>query len=259
MNLGIQGKRALICASSSGLGFACASALAAEGVQVVLNSRTQSTLDAAVATINAAHPNSARGVCADINTSSGREALLAAAGEIDILVNNNAGPPPGKLEDWPEDVFLKGIEANMLAPVDMIRRVVRGMQARRFGRIINITSAMVKSPRSTQGLSTTARAGLTAFSKSLSLEVAKDGVTINNLLPERIATPRQTQLAERQARLRGITVAEATAEFAQSIAAKRMGTPEEFGAACAFLCSIQAAFICGQNLQLDGGSYPGLI
>jgi 3-oxoacyl-[acyl-carrier protein] reductase len=141
----------------------------------------------------------------------------------------------------------------------MIRLVVRGMQARHWGRIINITSAMVKSPRPHQALSTAARAGLTAFCKALSLEVAKDGVTINNLLPERIATPRQTALAERQAKLRGISVAEATAEFAQSIAARRMGTPEEFAAACAFLCSVQAAFICGQNLQLDGGAYPGLI
>ena len=185
--------------------------------------------------------------------------MIAACPDADILVNNNAGPPPGKLADWHHDLWINALEANMLAPALMIRAVMPGMRERKFGRIINITSAMVKSPRPPMALSTGARAGLTAFSKSLSLEVAVDNVTINSLLPERIDTDRQRFMAERMMREQGITYEQARAEIVESIAARRFGTPQEFGDACAYLCSAQAGFISGQNLQLDGDSYAGLI
>jgi 3-oxoacyl-[acyl-carrier protein] reductase len=176
-----------------------------------------------------------------------------------MLINNNEGPPPGKLADWDEKQWLAALGANMLPAVLLIRAVLPGMQARKFGRIINITSAMVKSPRPHMGLSTAARAALTAFSKSQSFEVMADNVTINNLLPERIKTGRQEFMANRMVKADGITMDEAYKRIAATLAAKRMGTPEEFGDACAYLCSAQAGFISGQNLQLDGGSYPGVI
>jgi 3-oxoacyl-[acyl-carrier protein] reductase len=198
-------------------------------------------------------------VAADITTEAGRQSLFDSNPEADILVNNNAGPPPGKLEDWDHAAWLAALEANMLAPILLIRAFLPGMRQRRFGRIVNITSAMVKSPRPHMALSTTARTGLTAFSKAVSFEAAVDNVTINNLLPERIDTPRQKFLAERHMKMHNIDMAEARRRIAETVAAKRFGTPKEFGDACAFLCSAQAAFISGQNLQLDGGSYPGLI
>jgi 3-oxoacyl-[acyl-carrier protein] reductase len=185
--------------------------------------------------------------------------LIAACPEPDILVNNNAGPPPGELADWDHAAWLSALEANMLAPILLIRALLPGMRQRRFGRIVNITSAMVKSPRAHMGLSTAARTGLTALCKALVPEVAKDNVTINNLLPERIDTGRQRFMTERMMRMENITFEEARARITDSIAAKRFGKPEEFGDACAFLCSEQAGFISGQNLQLDGGSYRGLI
>jgi 3-oxoacyl-[acyl-carrier protein] reductase len=198
-------------------------------------------------------------VAADINTEAGRATLIAACPEPDILVNNNAGPPPGELADWDHAAWLSALEANMLAPILLIRALLPGMRQRRFGRIVNITSAMVKSPRAHMGLSTAARTGLTALCKALVPEVAKDNVTINNLLPERIDTGRQRFMTERMMRMENITFEEARARITDSIAAKRFGKPEEFGDACAFLCSEQAGFISGQNLQLDGGSYRGLI
>jgi len=258
MDLGIAGRRALVCASSSGLGLACAIALAREGCEVWLNGRnaerlaqTRSQLAAGGATVHA--------VAADLVTPEGRDALLAACPEPDILVNNNAGPPPGELADWDHAAWIGALEANLLAPLLLVRAVLPGMRARRFGRIVNITSAMVKSPRATMALSTTARTGLTAFCKAMSFEAAADNVTINNLLPERFDTPRQQQMAERMMQREGIGLGEARRRISQTIAARRMGRPEEFGDACAFLCSAQAGFISGQNLQLDGGSYPGLI
>jgi 3-oxoacyl-[acyl-carrier protein] reductase len=198
-------------------------------------------------------------VAADINTEAGRATLIAACPEPDILVNNNAGPPPGELADWDHAAWLSALEANMLAPILLIRALLPGMRQRRFGRIVNITSATVKSPRAHMGLSTAARTGLTALCKALVPEVAKDNVTINNLLPERIDTGRQRFMTERMMRMENITFEEARARITDSIAAKRFGKPEEFGDACAFLCSEQAGFISGQNLQLDGGSYRGLI
>ncbi len=259
MDLGIAGRKAIVCASSQGLGRACALSLAREGALVVINGRDEGRLEAARKEIRAATGADVTPVVADLGSQADREKLLAACPEADILVNNNAGPPPGLFESWGHAEWLAGLEANLLAPVMMIRGVLAGMRARRFGRIVNITSAMVKTPIHFMGLSTAARSGLTAVCKGLSKEVARDNVTINNLLPERIDTERQVQMANLAARVRGISLEEARAEQVESIAAKRLGLPEEVGDACAFLCSAQAGFISGQNLQLDGGSYEGLI
>jgi 3-oxoacyl-[acyl-carrier protein] reductase len=259
MDLGIAGRKAIVCASSQGLGRACALALAREGAQVVINGRDEGRLEAARKEIRALTGADVSPVVANLNHQAEREKLLGACPEADILVNNNAGPPPGLFENWGHEEWLAGLEANLLAPVMMIRGVLAGMRSRRFGRIVNITSAMVKSPHPVMGLSTAARSGLTAVCKGLSKQVAPDNVTINNLLPERIDTERQVQMANLVARGRGISLEEARAEQIESIAAKRLGRPEEVGDACAFLCSAQAGFISGQNLQLDGGSYDGLI
>ena len=259
MDLGIKNKIAMVCASSQGLGLACATALAREGANVVINGRNQERLDKAIADIKAKTGADIESILADITTEAGRQTIFDACPNPDILINNNAGPAPGQLSDWNHDAWINALESNMLAPILLIRGYVPGMRERKFGRIVNITSAMVKSPRPHMALSTSARTGLTAFSKSLSLDVAVDNVTINNLLPERIDTPRQEFLAERLVKLHQITYEEARQRIINTIAAKRMGTPEEFADACAFLCSAQAGFISGQNLQLDGGSYPGLI
>lgn len=259
MDLEIRGRTALVCASSQGLGRACATSLAGEGCKVVVNGRSVEKLERTASEIAATTGAHVVGVVADINTEEGRNVLIEACPDPDILINNNAGPPPGSLENWDRDAWLAAVEANMLAPILLIRAVLPGMRRRRFGRIVNITSAMVKSPRPAMGLSTAARAGLTAFCKAVSLEAAVDNVTINNLLPERIDTDRQRFMAERMMRLKNISYDEARAQIVATVAAKRMGTPKEFGDACAFLCSAQASFISGQNLQIDGGSYPGLI
>lgn len=258
MDLRIAGRAALVCASSQGLGLACAEALAREGCRVILNGRGEAKLQNAASALRATGAD-ARYIVADQTTEAGRAALIAEAGEVDILVNNNAGPPPGGLDDWTHDALLGALEANLIPAVLLMRAFLPGMRARQFGRIVNITSAMVKSPRYPMGLSTSARAGLTAISKAISKEVAVDNVTINNLLPERIDTPRQEFMAQRMMTERGISHEQARNEIAASISARRFGRPEEFGAACAFLCSDQASFISGQNLQLDGGSYEGLI
>jgi 3-oxoacyl-[acyl-carrier protein] reductase len=255
VDLGIAGRKALVAASSSGLGLACAAALAREGCRVWINGRDAGRLEEARVRMD----GKVETVVADINTEGGREALLAACPEPDILVNNNAGPPPGTLAEWDHAAWLTALEANMLAPVLLIRAVLPGMRARRFGRIVNITSAMVKSPRPAMALSSAARTGLTAFSKAMSLEAAADNVTLNNLLPERIDTPRQAFMAERMMKAQGVDRAEARRRIALTVAARRFGTPAEFADACAFLCSAQAGFISGQNLQLDGGSYAGLV
>jgi 3-oxoacyl-[acyl-carrier protein] reductase len=257
MDLGISGRKALLTASSRGLGRACAEALAAEGVDVVINGLSSENLDAAAEAIESAHGVEVIPVRADINTEEGRAALLEACPDPDILVNNNWGPPPGEWESFEYEDWLAAVESNMLAPIMMIKGVVGGMRRRHFGRIVNITSQMVKSPFSVMGLSAGARTGLTAAAKALSREVAKDNVTINNLLPERIDTERQVYMARRRAESSGISYEAARQEMVDSIAAGRMGKPEEFGAACAFLCSAQAGYISGQNLQLDGGSYRG--
>lgn len=259
MDLGIRDRTALVCASSQGLGLACAKALAREGCTVTINGRDGDRLEQARAVIEASTGVRVSTVAADLNTDSGRSELLARSPQPDILVNNNAGPPPGELASWDHAAWLAALEANMLAPILLIRALLPGMRVRKFGRIVNITSAMVKSPRPHMALSTTARTGLTAFSKAMALEAAQDNVTINNLLPERIDTPRQQFMAERMMKAQGIGLDEARMRIAQTIAAKRFGTASEFADACAFLCSAQAGYISGQNLQLDGGSYPGLL
>jgi 3-oxoacyl-[acyl-carrier protein] reductase len=259
MDLGIAGKKALVCASSRGLGLACATALAREGCEVTINGRNRDALQSAAAQIEAVAGRRARIVVADLNTEEGRASLIEACPEPDILINNNAGPEPGKIADWSREDWLAAVEANMLAPIFLIKAYVPGMRERRFGRIVNITSAMVKSPSATMGLSAAVRAALTALSKSVQRDSVIDNVTINNMLPERFDTDRQRYMAERMVKKEGISVAEAKQRIAATIAAKRLGDPMEFGDACAFLCSAQAGFISGQNLQLDGGSYVGLV
>jgi 3-oxoacyl-[acyl-carrier protein] reductase len=258
VDLGIAGRSAIVCASSRGLGFACADALAREGVGVTINGRDAASLDAAVRRLTEQHDVPVHAVVGDIADESTRDALLLACPQPDIVVNNNGGPTPGRFADWDRDAWIAALDANMLAPLAMIRAVLDGMVERRFGRIVNITSAMVKTPLSPMGLSTGARTGLTSVAKALSRDVAKANVTINNLLPERIDTGRQRQMAELHASMAGITVEEAYARMAATIAAGRLGRPEELGDACAYLCSAQAGFISGQNLQLDGGSFGGL-
>lgn len=259
MDLGIAGKHAIVCASSKGLGFASANALAREGVNVVLNGRKEETLSAAQKILQDRYDVRIKKVTGDITDASTQEQLLIACPAPDILVNNNGGPTPGRFADWDRDDWLSALDANMLAPLAMIRAVLDGMVERKFGRIVNITSAMVKTPMSPMGLSTGARTGLTSVAKALSKDVAHANVTINNLLPERIDTERQQQMAKLHSDLAKITIEEAYAHMAKSIAAGRLGRPEEFGDACAFLCSDQAGYISGQNIQLDGGSYDGLM
>ena len=259
MDLGLNGKRALVCASSQGLGYACAFALAREGARVVINGRDADKLAAARDRIAADTGGTVEAVVADLGETEGRKTLLAGAGEVDILVNNNSGPPPGYFANWDEAAWLSAINANMLPALMLIRAVLPGMQARKFGRIVNITSARVKPPVAPMGLSTAARTALTAACKALAPEVAADNVTINSLLPERFDTERQQQMARLAMAMKNISYEEAREQIAQSIAARRFGRPEELGDACAFLCSAQAGFISGQQLQMDGGSYRGLV
>jgi 3-oxoacyl-[acyl-carrier protein] reductase len=259
MDLGIAGCRAIVCASSQGLGRACAEALAAEGVNVVVNGRDPEKLEQTAAEIRGETGTDVAVAVADITTDEGRAALLAACPEPDILVNNNAGPRPGTLEEMTDADLEHAIRGNFVAPLLLTQAVVPGMRERTFGRIVNITSAMVTRPNPVMVGSAGARAGLTAAMKAISMEAAIDNVTINNLLPERIDSPRQHYMAEQAMERLDITYDEARRQQADSIAAKRLGRPEELGAACAFLCSTQAGFISGQNLHLDGGSYPGLV
>ena len=259
MDLGIAGKRAIVCASSKGLGRACAEALAREGVDITINGRNSETLAATADAIRDTSSVNVSTVVGDIEAEETRAALLEACPEPDILINNNGGPPPGHYQDWDRDVWIRALDSNMIAPALMIRVVLDGMVERCFGRIVNITSAMVKTPLAPMGLSTGARTGLTAFSKGLSRQVAHANVTLNNLLPERFDTDRQKFMAEMRAKLGGVSVEQAYHEMKQSIAAGRLGRPEEFGATCAFLCSQHAGYISGQNLQMDGGSYEGLV
>lgn len=259
MDLGIAGKWAVVCASSQGLGRACADALAAEGVNVVVNGRDATRVEQAAEEVRAATGVQVRPVAADITTTAGRDELLAPCPEPDILVTNNAGPKPGRLSEVTDADLDWALQLHYWTPISLVRSVVTGMQARKFGRIVNITSAMVTAPRPFMAASAGARTGMTAVMKGLSLQTVRDNVTINQLLPERIDTGRQVQVARFEMERDGITFEEARQRQAESIAAKRHGRPEEFGAACAFLCSRQAGFISGTNLHLDGGSYPGLI
>ena len=255
MDTGLRGKRALVCAASKGLGRACATALAREGVAVTITARTEGPLHRAAEEIRAATGAEVTAVAGDIATEEGRAAALAACPDPDILVNNAGGPPPGDFRDWSREDWIRALDANMLTPIALIRAVVDGMIGRRFGRIVNITSASVKSPIPTLGMSNGARAGLTGFVGGLARQVARHNVTINNLLPGPFLTDRLRSNTEAAARKSGRTVEEEIAERGRASPAGRVGDPAEFGDACVFLCAASSGFIVGQNLLLDGGAF----
>ena len=254
MDLGIKGKRALVCASSKGLGRGCAEALAEAGVDLVLNARGAEALEATAAEIRDKFGVDVVAVAADITSDAGRAKVLEAAGDIDILVTNAGGPPPGLWSDWDRDDFISALDANMLTPIALMKALVPGMMDRGWGRVVNITSQSVKAPIAALGLSNSARAGLTGYVAGTSRQVAGKGVTINNLLPGTHATDRAVALDNAAAKREGITVDEAKAKREASLPVGRYGTAEEFGATCAFLCSQHAGFIVGQNILLDGGN-----
>ena len=253
MDLGIAGKRALVCASSKGLGKGCAMALAEAGVNLVMNARGAEALEATAREIRDAYGVEVVTVAADVTTAEGQAALLKAAADVDILVNNAGGPPPGMWYDWDRDDFIAALDANMLAPIALMTALMPGMMDRGWGRVVNITSQSVRAPVAVLGLSGAARTGLTGYVAGTSRQVAGSGVTINNLLPGLHATDRAVSLDKGVSEAKGISMDEAKAERAATIPAGRYGTIEEFGAACAFLCSRHAGYIVGQNLLLDGG------
>ncbi len=257
MDLGIKGKWALVCAASKGLGKGCAEALVADGCNVVITARGEEALQATAEELRKLGGGEVRVVAGDITTPEGRKAALAACPQVDILINNAGGPPPGDFRDWDRDTWIKALDANMLTPIELIKAVVDPMSERRFGRIVNITSAAVKAPIDILGLSNGARSGLTGFVAGLSRKTVAHGVTINNLLPGPFDTARLAATAAGAAKSSGKTVEAILAERAALNPARRFGTKEEFGAACAFLCSVHAGYITGQNLLMDGGAYPG--
>ena len=257
MDLGISGRRALVCASSKGLGRGCAEALAAEGVDLVLNARGTEALEATAGAIRAAHGVDVIAVAADITTEAGQAEVLAAAGSIDILVTNAGGPPPGMWSDWSRDDFISAFDANLLTPIALIKALLPNMMEHGWGRIVNITSVAVKAPIPVLGLSNTARSGLTGYVAGVSRQVAGSGVTINNLLPGLHDTDRLLTLDKVDAAAQGITEQAAREARTATVPAGRFGTAEEFGAACAWLCSDKAGFVIGQNILLDGGAFPG--
>jgi 3-oxoacyl-[acyl-carrier protein] reductase len=257
MDLGIRGRTALVCAASKGLGKGCAAALAREGVNLVITARGKEALEATADELRRAFDVKVIPVAGDITTPAGRDAALAACPSPDILVNNAGGPPPGDFREWDRDTWVKALDANMIAPILLMRAVVDGMIARRFGRIVNITSGAVKNPIPELGLSNGARTGLTGFVAGLSRKTVRHNVTVNNLLPGPFETDRLRANLEFHSKASGKPVAELRKARTDANPAGRFGTIEEFGDACAYLCSAQAGFITGQNLLLDGGSYPG--
>lgn len=258
MDLGIAGRKAIVCASSRGLGRACAMALAEAGCKVVINGRDKTQLEA---TAEGLRKTGSRiiPVVADVATPDGQSALFAACPEPDILVNNNAGPPFRDFRDLTRQQMIDGVIANMIVAIELIQKAIDPMIRRRFGRIVNITSGSVKMPLSGLDLSSGARAGLTGFVAGVARSVAEHNVTINNILPGPFDTDRLRSNIEANAKKKGITFDQSRAERIASIPAKRLGDPDEFGAACAFLCSTKAGFITGQSLLLDGGSFPGVM
>ena len=254
MDLGINGKKALVCAASKGLGRGCAEALAQAGVDLVLNARTAADLDITAEEIWAKYGVEVVTVAADITSPEGRAQVLEVAGGVDILVTNAGGPPPGVWSDWEREDFIKALDANMLTPIALMTALMPAMIDRGWGRVVNITSQSVKAPIAQLGLSNAARTGLTGYVAGTARQVAPLGVVINNLLPGIHATARADALDGGVAKTGGITIEEARAARAATIPARRYGTPEEFGAMCAFLCSQHAGFIIGQNILLDGGA-----
>jgi len=258
MNLGIEGKWALVCASSKGLGKGCAAALAAEGVNLVVTARGAEALEATAKELRALGQGEVRAVAGDITTEAGRAAALAACPQIDILVNNAGGPPPGDFRQWDRDAWIQALDANMLTPIELIKATVDKMAERGFGRIVNITSGAVKAPIAQLGLSNGARTGLTGFVAGLARSnIAARGVTINGLLPGLFDTDRLRSTSVSMAKTQGKSEQEVADARRRTIPAQRFGSAEEFGAVCAFLCSVHAGYLTGQNVLLDGGSYPG--
>ncbi len=255
MDLGIAGRKAIVCAASRGLGRACATALAANGVDVVINARGAEALEATAEDIRQAHGVKVTAVACDITTPAGRDEVLAACPDPDILVNNAGGPPPGDFRDWTDEDWHKAVQANMITAIMLIQAVVDKMRERGFGRIVNITSAAVKSPIPTLGLSNGARAGLTGFCAGLSRQVARDNVTINNMLPGPFETDRLTSNIQMAADKAGVDFDTIAKERAAQNPSGRFGQPEEFGAICGFLCSAHAGYIVGQNITVDGGLF----
>jgi 3-oxoacyl-[acyl-carrier protein] reductase len=258
MDFGITGKQALVCAASKGLGRGCAEALAAEGVHVTIVARTVDTLEATAAEIRRNTGVTVTTVACDITTAEGRAKALAACPQPDILVNNAGGPPPGDFREWNRDDWIAALDANMLTPIELIKATVDGMIARRFGRIVNITSSAVKAPIDFLGLSNGARAGLTGFVAGLARKTVAHNVTINNLLPGQFDTDRLKKTMGVAVAASGKTLEEVAEARRKQIPAQRFGTSAEFGAVCAFLCSTQASYMTGQNVLLDGGNYPGM-
>lgn len=255
MDLGLKDKKAIVCAASKGLGKACAMSLASNGVDLVINSRTASELEATAAEIRAATGRKVTAVACDITTAEGRAKVLAACPDPDILVNNAGGPPRGDFREWGEEDWMKAVNGNMITPIMLIKAVVDGMIARKFGRIVNITSGSVKSPIPELGMSNGARAGLTGFVGGLARQVARHNVTINGLLPGPFLTDRLRSGMIDAARKTNRTMEEILAERTKATPAGRVGDPFEFGEACAFLCAASSGFIVGQNLLLDGGAF----
>lgn len=259
MDFGIAGRRAIVCASSRGLGKGCAMALAREGVSVVINGTTPETLEATAREIREATGVAVIPVVANVATEDGRAALLAACPHPDILVNNAGGPPPGDFREWSRDDWIKALDANMISAIELIKATIDPMIERRFGRIVNITSGAVKSPISYLGLSNGARSGLTGFITGLARDVARHNVTINNLLPGSFDTDRLKSNARRNAERQGVSFEEHYAKRMAEESSGRFGTPEEFGAACAFLCGANSGYLTRQSILLDGGTFPGVL
>lgn len=259
MDLGLGGRHALITASSAGLGYACAAQLAAAGATVVLNGRDESSLRAAAERLRRETGTDVRTVAGDVADPAVQQALVDAVPQVDILVNNNGGPPFRDFREVDRDAILAGVTANMATPIELVQRVIDGMIERRFGRIVNITSFSVKMPLAGLDLSSGARAGLTGFLAGVARQVAQANVTINFLMPGYFATDRLRSLHAREAQERGIPVDDVAAQGAERVPAGRFGRPDEFGAACAFLCSDHAGYITGQSLLIDGGAYPGIL
>jgi 3-oxoacyl-[acyl-carrier protein] reductase len=259
MDLGIEGRTALVCASSKGLGRACALSLAREGVRVTMSARGAEALEEAADAIRRETGATITTVIADVTTAEGRDRLLAACPAPDILVNNAGGPKPGDFREWSREDWMNALDANMITPIELIKATIDTMIARRFGRIVNITSAAVKMPIDTLGLSNGARAGLTGFVAGLARQVVAHNVTINNLLPGPFDTDRLRSTAATAAQASGQTPEAILAARRERVPARRYGDPAEFGDACAFLCGARAGFMTGQNLVLDGGIYPGTL
>ena len=257
MDLGIKGRKAIVCAASKGLGKGCAMHLAREGVDLVINARTASELEATAEEIRKATGVKVTTVAIDVTTPEGRAAVLKACPEPDIVINNAGGPPPGDFREWTRDHWIKAIDANMLTPIEFIKATVDGMMKRGFGRIVNITSSSVKAPIDVLGLSNGARSGLTGFVAGIARKTVKHGVTINGLLPGPFDTDRLRGTMAARARMNNRSFEQERDQAAAAHPAGRFGTADEFGAMCAFLCSVHAGFMTGQNILMDGGQYPG--